>query len=64
MIVDNIAKNFKLQPSNGLEIKTWTGDVFDTHLMDFEKLLLGIKDNFKDDIRTLIKNIKNQLEKS
>ena len=64
MIVDNIPKNFKLQPNNGLEIKTWTGDIFDTHLQDFEKMLIQLHAAFKDDIRPMIKSIKQQVEKS
>eukprot|EP00340_Litonotus_pictus_P003672 CAMPEP_0170516004 /NCGR_PEP_ID=MMETSP0209-20121228/2362_1 /TAXON_ID=665100 ORGANISM="Litonotus pictus, Strain P1" /NCGR_SAMPLE_ID=MMETSP0209 /ASSEMBLY_ACC=CAM_ASM_000301 /LENGTH=989 /DNA_ID=CAMNT_0010800749 /DNA_START=55 /DNA_END=3024 /DNA_ORIENTATION=+ len=64
MIVDNIAKNFKLQPNNGFEIKTWTGDIFDTHLQDFDKMLIALNSNYKEDVRPLVKNIKQQLEKS
>lgn len=64
MIVDNIAKNFKLQPANGLEIKTWTGDIFDTQLQEFERVLIEISLNFKDDVRPILKNIKQQLEKT
>lgn len=64
IIVDNIAKNFKLQANNGFEIKTWTGDIFDTHLHDFEKMLVGIYNNTKDDVRVIVRGIKQQLEKT
>lgn len=61
LIVDNIPKNFKLQPLNGLEIKTWTGDISDSHLPDLEKLLTQIAVAQPEDIRTIVKSIKNQL---
>jgi len=64
LIVDNIPKNFKLQINNGFEIKTWTGDIFDTHLIDFEKMVIQMSNNFRDDIRPIIKNIKSQLDKN
>jgi CTD small phosphatase-like protein 2 len=59
--VDNIPKNFKLQPLNGLEIKTWTGDILDTHLQDFQRMLISIAMNKTDDVRNLTKTIKSQL---
>ena len=59
--MDNIAKNFKLQPNNGFEIKTWTGDIFDTHLLDFDNMLTGMSNNFKDDIRNMVKSVKMQV---
>lgn len=61
LIVDNIPKNFKLQPMNGLEVKTWTGDVFDTHLYDLKQMFITIANTRFDDIRIVIKSIKNQL---
>jgi len=61
LIVDNIPKNFKLQQMNGLEVKTWTGDIFDTHLYDLKVMFLTLANTRFDDIRIVIKSIKNQL---
>lgn len=61
ILVDNIPKNFKVQPLNGLEIKTWTGDILDTHLHDFQKLLVSIATSKTEDVRNTIKSVKNQL---
>ena len=61
LLVDNIPKNFKLQPFNGIEVKTWTGDAFDTHLYDLKTLFTSIANTKFDDIRLVLKSIKNQL---
>lgn len=42
IIVDNCSDNFKAHVLNGLEIKTWEDDIFDTHLNDLQRLLIGI----------------------
>jgi CTD small phosphatase-like protein 2 len=39
LIVDNVAENFRLQPENGIFIKTWTGDPKDTVLMELGAVL-------------------------
>ena len=41
IIVDNIAENFKLQPDNGIFIKTWYEDPEDTALLELAPLLKG-----------------------
>lgn len=41
IIIDNIPENFKLQPHNGLPIKTFIDDIKDTHLIDLLKILQG-----------------------
>lgn len=61
LIIDNIAKNFKLQPMNGLEIKTWTGDISDCHLQDLEKMLVLLATLSPEDVRSNVKSIKSQL---
>lgn len=43
IIIDNIPENFKLQPNNGLPIKTFIDDMKDTHLIDLLRILLGIR---------------------
>ena len=42
IIVDNIAENFRLQPDNGIFIKTWYEDQEDTALMELAPLLKGL----------------------
>ena len=42
IIVDNIAENFRLQPDNGIFIKTWYEDPEDTALMELAPLLKGL----------------------
>jgi CTD small phosphatase-like protein 2 len=70
LIIDNLADNFKLQPNNGLFIKTWNGDMRDTHLYDLKKLLLGISFVILDlysmqlkDVRGVIKKVKDEVNK-
>ena len=41
IIIDNIADNYQLQPHNGIDIKTWTGDPDDTVLEDLIPYLKG-----------------------
>lgn len=41
IIIDNIAENFKSQPFNGIQIKTWNDDITDTQLNDICKILKG-----------------------
>ncbi len=41
IIIDNIPENFKLQPNNGLAIKTFIDDMKDSHLTDLLCILLG-----------------------
>jgi len=35
-------ENFKMQPNNGLGIRTWTDDIRDTQLFDLERILTGM----------------------
>mmetsp|Transcript_241 Transcript_241/g.145 ORF Transcript_241/g.145 Transcript_241/m.145 type:complete len:80 (+) Transcript_241:490-729(+) len=39
LIVDNIRDNFRLQPDNGVEVRTWIGDEGDTLLLTLKKFL-------------------------
>jgi TFIIF-interacting CTD phosphatase-like protein len=41
MLIDNIIKNCKLQPQNGVFIKTWKDDIRDVWLMELEAVLRG-----------------------
>ena len=60
IIIDNCPENFKLQPLNGLEIKTWEDDLMDTQLIDLTKLLKDIALIHPHDVRSLFKKIKEQ----
>ena len=63
IIVDNIAENFKLQPNNGLFIKTWNEEMKDTQLNDFAKILRDIKILNVTDVRGVIKKIRDEVLK-
>jgi len=41
VIVDNLAENFQLQPENGIMIKSWIGDPYDTALYELAPILKG-----------------------
>lgn len=51
IIVDNIAENFKLQPENGIVIKTWRDDMKDTALNEVANILLEIIHKQVNDVR-------------
>ncbi len=65
--MDNVSENFKLQPNNGLWIKTWDDDINDHQLPEIKRILTG---NFKlkldihtmriTDVRTVLKKIKEE----
>ena len=61
IIVDNIAENFKLQPFNGLEIKTWSEDIKDVNLFDLCNILKDIYSLRVPDVRNIIRNIKEEV---
>lgn len=41
IIIDNLPENFRLQPNNGLPIKSFTDEMKDSHLTDLLRILLG-----------------------
>ena len=57
IIIDNLKDNFKLQPNNGLFIKTWTSDINDNQLFDLEKILRDIARFEVEDVRPVIEKI-------
>ena len=57
IIIDNLKDNFKLQPNNGLFIKTWTSDINDNQLFDLEKILRDIALFEVEDVRPVIEKI-------
>ena len=64
IIIDNLAKNYKLQKDNGLQIKSWKGDINDTFLKDLVPVLKKIVENNVKDVRTIIVKIKNEIKKN
>ena len=63
IIIDNIADNFKLQPNNGLGIKTWNEEMRDTQLVDIGKLLKDLISKKPNDIRVVFKKVKEEVTK-
>lgn len=63
IIIDNLVDNFKLQPNNGLGIKTWLEEMKDNQLGDLGNLLKEIVEKKPNDVRTVIKKIKEEANK-
>ena len=61
IIIDDLAKNYKLQQDNGLPITSWKGDINDTALKDLIPILIKIVENDVEDVRNIIVKIKNKL---
>ena len=62
IIIDNLRENFRLQPDNGLFIKTWTSDVNDTQFKDLLNILKCIAINNVDDVRPIIQRINERIK--
>ena len=62
IIIDNLKDNFKLQPNNGLFIKTWTSDINDNQLFDLEKILRDIALFEVEDVRPVIEKINDYIK--
>ena len=63
LIVDNNKDNFSLQPENGLHICSFIGDQNDDELYNLSGDLMKIIDSNKDDIRPVVKEIKDIMKK-
>ncbi len=63
IIVDNLEENFKLQPNNGIHIWTWLDDMKDTQLDDLGKILKDLVAKNPNDIRPIIKKLKEDINK-
>ena len=63
LIVDNNKDNFSLQPENGLHICSFVGDQNDDELYNLSGDLMKIVESKKDDIRPVIKEIKQIMKK-
>jgi Dullard-like phosphatase family protein len=62
IIIDNLKDNFKLNPNNGLFIKTWTSDVNDNQFYDLEKILKDIVLLDVKDVRPVIEKINDDIK--
>ena len=62
-IIDNDKNNFKLHVDNGIEIKEFLGEQDDNELDLLGDLLMSIIESNADDIRPIIKDIKNKMNK-
>ena len=62
IIIDNLKDNFKLQPNNGLFIKTWTSDINDNQLFDLQKILRDIALFNVEDVRPVIEKINDYIK--
>ena len=62
IIIDNLKENFKMQPNNGIFIKTWTSDVNDTQFKDLLIILKDIAIYNVDDVRPIIKKMNEEIK--
>ena len=62
IIIDNLKENFKMQPNNGIFIKTWTNDINDIQLKDLLKILKDIVNHNVVDVRTIIQKINEEVK--
>ena len=63
-IIDNDKNNFKLHEDNGIEIKEFLGEQDDNELDLLGDLLMTIVESNLDDIRPIIKDIRNKMNKN
>lgn len=61
IIVDNVAENFQLQPSNGILIKSWYDDAGDNALQELMPLLKEIATSEVEDVRTALSMYRQQM---
>ena len=62
IIIDNNRNNYKINPNNGISLKEWKGDIYDTELLTLLKILqIIIKLKIKD-VRDIISHINYQLK--
>ena len=61
IIIDNLKDNFKVQPDNGLFIKTWISDILDEEMKQLERILKGIVKYKVKDVRNVIRSIHNEI---
>ena len=62
IIIDNLKENFKMQPNNGIFIKTWTNDINDVQFKDILKILKDIAAFNVNDVRTIIQKMNEEIK--
>jgi|TARA_B110000285_G_C14864029_1_gene485936 CTD small phosphatase-like protein 2 len=63
IIIDNIADNFLLQRDNGIFIRSWYDDPYDTELKDLIPLLKQIVLLQIPDVRKTLKDYRDQMSR-
>ena len=61
IIIDNMKDNFKMQPNNGLYVKTWINDMNDCQFKDLLKILIDIVLFKVVDVRLIIEKINQKI---
>ena len=64
IIIDNLRENFRMQPNNGILIKTWTNDINDVQFKDILKILKDIVTYDVHDVRTIIQKMNEEIKVS
>ena len=64
IIIDNLKENFKMQPNNGIFIKTWTNDINDMQFKDLLKILKDIVNHNVIDVRPIIQKMNDEIKVS
>jgi Dullard-like phosphatase family protein len=62
IIIDNLKENFKMQPNNGIFIKTWTNDINDVQFKDLLKILKDIVSHNVIDVRPIIQKMNDEIK--
>ena len=62
IIIDNLKENFKMQPNNGIFIKTWTNDINDVQFKDLLKILKDIVSFNVSDVRPVIQKMNDEIK--
>ena len=62
IIIDNLKENFRMQPNNGIFIKTWTNDINDIQFKDILKILKDIVLYNVNDVRTVIQKMNEEIK--
>lgn len=59
IIIDNVAENFQFQQANGIHIKNFEGDEYDTELVDITLDLISVANQKVDDVRKYVPKIRH-----
>ena len=62
IIIDNLRENFRMQPNNGIFVKTWTNDINDVQFKDILKILKDIVTHNVHDVRTIIQKMNDEIK--